>query len=121
MKCPRENKVVITTSIVVDVDADETGNSRRLELIAQRFQEAIDKTFKRSRSVKPTCCLAYDWLNEPNTNFGRCVRCERLVSDYQKPHHIRGLTEATVVDGALLCDECACFGREDSENNTARQ
>src|SRR5262245_14927673 len=107
---PSENKVVLSTSIVVDIDADETGNSHRLESIARRFLEAVETAFRRISSVEPTKCLAYDWLNQPETNFGRCADCHRLVSDYEKPNQIRGLIDATVVDGVLLCDECAKFG-----------
>jgi hypothetical protein len=106
---PNENKVVLTTSIVVDIGAKETGGSRRLESIADRFQQAVSNAFKRSRIVEPTGGVRYDWLNDPNTNFGRCASCNRLVTDWQKPNMIRGMIEGRVVNGALLCDQCADF------------
>ncbi len=107
-----ENKVVLTTSIVVDIDAEEHGNSPRMEMIGQKLLDAIDDAFASDDTVQPTGGIGFDWLNDPRTNFGRCVDCHRLVSDYRKPRRIPGLLGATVVDGHLLCDECQYFRRE---------
>ncbi|HBE72044.1 MAG TPA: hypothetical protein DDW52_28230 [Planctomycetaceae bacterium] len=113
-----ENKVVISTAIVVEVDSSENGNSPQMEAIAQRLREAVESAFARDPSVEPTECLAWDWLNESDTNFGRCADCNRLVSDYEQPHQIRTLIDARVVDGTLLCDECAYLRREASSSET---
>ncbi len=59
----------------------------------------------------PAAGIAYDWLNDSSSNFGRCVECNRLVSNYEKPNQIRVLVDARVADGKLMCDECAGFGR----------
>lgn len=98
--------------LVVDVDPGETGNSLRVELIAQCFKNAVANAFVQPGPVEPTGCLAWDWLNDPETNFGRCAGCRRLVSDCEKPFEIRGLHAASVVDGELLCHECAYLRRE---------
>lgn len=107
-----ENRVVLTTSIVVDIDADEHGNSPRMELIQQKLLDAIDAAFASDGAVQPTSGIAFDWLNDPRTNFGRCVDCNRLASDYRQPHRIAGLLAATVINGQLLCDECQYLRRE---------
>jgi hypothetical protein len=107
-----ENKVVISTAIVVDVDSSETGDSSRMDAIARRLREAVQTAFSHDPSVEPTECVALDWLNDPDTNCGRCADCNRLVSDYEQSHQIRTLIDARVVDGTLLCDECAYFRRE---------
>ncbi|QDT10974.1 hypothetical protein K239x_29670 [Planctomycetes bacterium K23_9] len=107
-----ENKAVISTAVVVDVDASETGNSSRMDSIARRLRDAVESAFSRDASVDPTECLAWDWLNDSDTNFGRCADCNRLVSNYEQPHQIRTLIDARIVDGTLLCDECAYSRRE---------
>ena len=112
------NKVVISTAIVVDVDSSETGNSPRMDAIRRRLREAVESAFSRDPSVEPTECLASDWLNESETNFGRCADCKRLVSDYEQPNQIRTLIDARMVDGILLCDECAYLRREASSSET---
>jgi hypothetical protein len=105
-----ENKVVLSTSIVVDVEPGEAGNSARLKEIAQRLSSAILLAFEGESFVEVTAKISYEWLNEPGANFGRCTDCGRLVSDYAKPHQINGLIDGTVVEGMLICDECRCFG-----------
>ena len=104
-----ENKVVITSSVVVEVDACENGNSRQMELISQKLLDVIESAFSNDDRVQPTGCLAWDWLNDADTNFGRCEDCNRLVSDYEKPNQIRGLIDARNIKGELVCDECAYF------------
>jgi hypothetical protein len=101
-----ENKVVLTTSIVVDIDPDEDGSSDRLEQIAEVFQQAVRAAFSADASVQPTECLAYDWLNFPETNFGRCMNCNVLVTDRNEPGQISGLMAAETVDGKWLCHGC---------------
>ena len=111
-----ENKVVISTAIVVEVDPSESGNSSRMASISRRLRDAVDSAFSGDPSVDSTKCLAWDWLNESDTNFGRCADCNRLVSDYEQPHQIRTLIDARVVDGTLLCDECAYLRRNGSSS-----
>jgi hypothetical protein len=101
-----ENKVVITASIVVDVDPGENGASSRLQRIVETFRHAVCETFAADHSVQCPECIAYDWLNDPEANFGRCENCKRLLSNYEKPRQIRGLIDAKFIDGSLLCDEC---------------
>ena len=109
-----ENKVVFSTAIVVDVDSSETGNSPRMDSIRRRLREAVESAFSRDPAIEPTECAAADWLIESDTNFGRCADCIRLVSDYEQPNQIRTLIDARMVDGTLLCDECAYLRREAS-------
>jgi hypothetical protein len=113
-----ENKVVVSTAIVVEVDPSETGTSARMDSISRRLRDAVDSAFSGDPSIEPTDCLAWDWLNESDTNFGRCADCDRLVSDDGQPHQIRTLIGARVVDGILLCDECAYLRREASFSET---
>lgn len=104
-----EYKVVITVAIVVDVDAAEAGHSPRMEVVSQRLREVVAQAFAADPTIDPVGGIAYDWLNDPDSNFGRCEQCRRLVSDYEKPDPIRVLVEARVTNGKLLCDECASF------------
>lgn len=83
-----------------------------MEKIQQKLLDAIDDGFASDESVQPTSGIVFDWLNDPKTNFGRCVDCNRLASDYRQPHRIVGVLGATVIDGQLLCDECQYFRRE---------
>ena len=110
----QENKVVISIAIVVDVDPAETGDSSRMNSISRRLRDTVDSAFSDDPSVDSPGSIALDWLNESDTNFGRCADCDRLVSHYEKPRRIRTLIDARVVDGTLLCDECAYFRRERS-------
>ena len=106
-----ENKVVISTSIVVDFEAGETGNSSRLQAIVSHFQRSVADAFSRDATVQPTGNIAFDWLDDADTNFGRCVDCNRIVSDCEKPNNVRCLIEAKTINGELLCLECAYHGR----------
>ncbi len=106
--------MVLSTSIVVDVDPSETGDSIRLEEIASRLRWAVFGAFAGDSTVEVMKKISYDWLNEPEANFGRCVECGRLVSDHTKPHPIVGLIDGTVTDGMLICDECRCFGHRET-------
>tara|TARA_A100001391_G_scaffold152593_1_gene110426 strand:- start:3187 stop:3534 length:348 start_codon:yes stop_codon:yes gene_type:complete len=107
-----ENKVVISVAVVVDVDPAETGNSPRMDSISRRLRETVESTFSDDASVNSTGCIVWDWLNQSDTNFGRCADCNRLVSDYEKTFQIRTLIDARIVDGTLLCDECVYLRRE---------
>ncbi|EMI25302.1 hypothetical protein [Rhodopirellula europaea] len=107
-----ENKVVVSAAIVVDIEPSEDGSSSRLESIVRRLQAAVDSVHSDDPGVASTGCTAYDWLNDSDTNFGRCADCRRLVSNYDKPNQIRTLIDARIVYGTLLCDECSYLRRE---------
>ncbi len=111
-----ENKVVLSTGIIVDIEASEQGHSERMEAISQRLRDAVAQAFAGDASIMPVASIAYDWLNDSSSNFGRCVDCNRLVSNYEEPNQIRVLVDARVTDGKLVCDECACFGREQANS-----
>lgn len=112
-----ESKVVLTTSIVLDIEPSEDGDSARLNDIKHRLQSALVTAFWSDNGVEVTKKISFDWLNEPGANFGRCVSCHRLVSDCEKPNQIIGLFDGTVVDGVLMCDECRCFGRGETSRH----
>ena len=111
-----ENRVVLTTGIIVDIEVHEQGHSDRMEVISQRLKDAVAQAFAGDSSIMPVAGIAYDWLNDPDSNFGRCVNCNRLVTNYEKPNQIRVLLDARVTDGKLMCDECTSFGRKQANS-----
>jgi len=115
---PIENKVVISVAITVEVDSAETGQSSRMDSISRRLRDTVESAFAEDPMVDSVGSIAWDWLNDSDTNFGRCADCNRLVSDYEKPGHIRTLVDARVVDGELRCDECAYLHRNASKSES---
>lgn len=111
-----ENKVVLSTGIIVEIEAAEHGHSERMEEISQRLRDAVAQAFAGDSSITPVAGIAYDWLNNADSNFGRCAACNRLVSNYEKPNQIRVLVDARVTNGKLMCDECAYFGRNQANS-----
>ena len=112
-------KVLLTTSIIVDVPDDEDGSSPRMESVHERLVAAVAGAFEGDDSIKAVGTVAYDWLSHSATNAGKCAECERWVSNRELSNELRGLPSATVVDGNLLCDECRCFGRSPTADITA--
>jgi hypothetical protein len=106
-------KVLLSTSILVDLPDDEDEASDRACEFDQVLREAVAAAFEDIASVEPTGVVAYDWLAEPGTNVGKCVRCNRWVTNRKEPRELRGLVTATLVDGVLTCDECRL---DDSES-----
>jgi len=104
------------TGIIVDIEASEQGHSERMEAISQRLRDAVAQAFAGDSSIMPVNGIAYDWLNDSDSNFGRCAACNRLVSNDGKPNQIRVLVAAWVTVGKLMCDECAYFGREQANS-----
>jgi hypothetical protein len=111
-----ENKVVLSTGNIVVIEASEQGHSKRMEAISQRLRDAVAQAFAGDSSIMPVDGIAYDWLNDSDSNFGRCADCNRLVSNYEKPKQIRVLLDARVTDGKLMCDECDYFGRKQADS-----
>jgi hypothetical protein len=118
-----ENKVVLSTGIIVDIEVSEQGHSERMEAISQRLRDAVAQTFSGDPSIMAVAGIAYDWLNDSDSNFGRCVDCNRLVSKYEKPNQIRVLVDARVTDGnlcatnALTWDASKQTQRSDGQQN----
>lgn len=104
------SKVLVTTSVIVDVLDDEDGSSDRMKSISDKFRDAVAYAFKDDDSVQSVGSVAYDWFRDYTTNVGKCVDCNRWVSNRQEPNELCGLSSATIVDGQLICDECRCFG-----------
>ncbi len=104
------NRVLLTTSIVVEVHDDEDGSSPRMESIHERLVKAVASAFDGDDSIAVVGTVAYDWFNDPSTNAGRCVECQCWVTDRERANELRGLPSAIVVNGNLVCDECRCFG-----------
>jgi hypothetical protein len=111
-----ENKFVLSTGIIVVIEASEQGHSKRIEAISQRLRDAVAQAFAGDSSIMPVDGIAYDWLNDSDSNFGRCADCNRLVSNYEKPKQIRVLLDARVTDGKLMCDACDYFGRKQADS-----
>lgn len=116
-----ENKVVLSTGIIVDIEASEQGNSERMEVIVQLLRAAVAQAFAGDSSILPTSVIRYDWLNDSDSNFGRCVGCDRLVSDYEKPKQICVLVDARVTDGKLMCLECDSFWHQQTQRSDEKQ
>jgi hypothetical protein len=101
-----KRKVLLTTSIIVDLPENDDDVFERVEPICEKLRTVVESLFNDDESVQATGVIAYDWFGEPTTNVGRCTRCNEWVTNREKPHELRGLSSATLVDGKLVCDQC---------------
>src|SRR5262245_60953877 len=112
--------VLITTAIIVHVpdEAVEDGFTY-VEPFADQMRDAIASAFPDSIRVEYPASLDMEWLDDPETNIGKCSACGCWVSDYTRDDYLKGVTAGRVVDGRWLCDECQLFGG-DSEAQATR-
>jgi hypothetical protein len=54
--------------------------------ISQRLKDAVAQAFAGDPSIMAVAGIAYDWLNDSDSNFGRCVDCNRLSPLQQQRH-----------------------------------
>ena len=100
------SKVLLTTSLVVDVPKDEDGSSDHMESICDRLRDIVAFAFKDDPSVSAVGTIGYDWFSDDSTNVAKCIDCGDWVTNREKPNALQGLPTATIVDGNVICDQC---------------
>jgi hypothetical protein len=103
---PERRKVLLSTSILVDLPEDEDKANERACDFDERLRESVAAAFQNVEFAEPTGVVAFDWLAEPGTNVGKCARCNCWVTNRKEPRELRGLATATIVNGELICDQC---------------
>jgi hypothetical protein len=98
--------VLITVSYLVEIDEAEINKDYGL---LERIENQISKDFilKNEEEVLLEWESTSSKVLDPKTfNCGRCAKCNRWVTDREKPDAITQLCNGTTVDGQLLCDDC---------------
>lgn len=97
--------VLLDLSVLVDIDeaelARETGESfGEITRISDRLIAAVNNLIPGGWQS-----LRQHVLDPGRVNCGRCVECDRWVTDRDKPDHLPGLCNGATHEGRLLCDD----------------
>lgn len=105
-----KTQILMTTSIVVEVDSSEDRTSPQMQAVSRQLTTAVKRAFVGVPEVGVLGTVSYDWLEEEDVNSGRCCRCDAWVTDRNSPNALSGLSDATVQEDGLVCDQCRVWG-----------
>ena len=122
--------VLVSISFVVNAPIGEPlSDDERIDMVQDDFLNAVaDRLQASCESLKLEPWfesyqgVAYHYLAVENEareeNAGRCARCGRWTSDFNKPDFLSLLMNGETIEGELICSEClapSMFASEETD------
>jgi hypothetical protein len=98
-------EVLITLSVLVDAP-EESEATEVLDRLSDPLLQALEQVAAANPGIRPTHCVAFDYLDDPETNARRCEECGDWTTEAGLPGAINALPEGIQQGDEYLCYQC---------------
>jgi hypothetical protein len=97
--------------VVLDAPTESEPLYKSQEQISDALQQALEQVAATHPRMRSTKCIAYHYLNDPETNAHHCEDRGNWTTNPKLPEAISALPDGRFVGAEYFGDECAVWGR----------